>query len=89
MRSSSFTDRTWYLLIDTSLAHRARIEKIRNQRFARHSYYMCRIVRDLAADMVNCGLILPWPAGFRRLATIQEEARLDFIRIYGKNPLDE
>lgn len=78
------TDAIWLNLIDIAVKHKNRMGKFRSVRMDRQSVYMVSNVRDLAHNLVFSCVIPHWPAGFRRLSTVEEEVLLSFKNLHGK-----
>ncbi len=48
------------------------------------SVYTVRNVRHLALMLVEVGAIQRWPAGLRRLSTIEDGVEREFRKVHGK-----
>lgn len=89
MARSAANDAFWYKLIELALFHRARIGKFHNIRFERQSFYILTVLPVLASILVDSGVIIAWPAGYRRLRSIEDGASKDFFKVWGKYPSDQ
>ncbi len=85
---NEINDHTWNGLIRIAIMYQGRVGKFRNQRYDRMSLYIVENIEKLAMILVDEGVIQPWPAGFRRLATIEKGVKDDFFRIHKKYHTD-
>ena len=53
--------------------HQRKIGNYHSERYDRHCVYAVKNLRQLASILVNHGYLPSWPAGFRRLSTIERE----------------
>lgn len=88
MSDPEVTDNVWYALIDLALLHRSRIGSRHNITWERRSYFIVTMIPHLAGDLVQRGVIEQWPAGFRRLGTIEQGAAREFRIHWKKHPND-
>lgn len=74
----------WWALIEIAVKHQNRAGKFRSVRMDRSSVYMVRSIHELANTLVFDCVIPHWPAGFRRLQTIENELVADFKKLHRK-----
>lgn len=82
--SDEVTDQTWNALIQMALKYQNRLGRFHNLRHDRHVVYSVKNIRELAGILVEKQIITSWPAGFRRLGTIEEGVVSGFKRIHDK-----
>lgn len=77
-------DHTWDALIRVGIKYQGRVGKFRSVRYDRMAVYTVTNLRHLAMILVESGVIQPWPAGFRRLTTLEEGAAAEFLKVHKK-----
>ncbi len=77
-------DQVWNALILIALKYQRRLGKFHSVRYDRMIVYTVSNIRELAGILVEAGVILNWPGGFRRLASIEEGVTAGFKEIHRK-----
>lgn len=85
---SELADQAWNALILVALKHQRKIGKYYSERYDRHCVYAVKNLRQLASILVNHGYLVSWPAGFRRLSTIEREVIAKFKETHDKYHTD-
>jgi len=84
LSDDEMNDQVWNALILQAIKYSSRAGRFRAERSSRDAVYLCKIITNLALILIETGVIRPWPAGFRRLRTLEDRAVTDFRRIHKK-----